>query len=407
MNIATVAVNGVRACVGSCSPIPAGIIGATVTFEHKDAMWDGLNKTVVFCGAVTRDVLNAGDVVTIPAEVVAKPGRVLRVGIYGTDAEGVIAIPTLWADLGFVRHAADPSGDESADPELPVWAQIQKDVEALKEGGADGASAYEIALANGFEGTEEEWLLSLAGPAGPRGATGETGAAGADGKSAYEYAKDGGYEGTEEEFAELMANGSGSYLPMPPAADIGQYIRVAAVDETGKVTETETVPAAVEEVAVHESYLIANIKDEFSLTTDVAEIPMAYKKSSGSHFEIDDDGNIVCKKSCMAETSCQFYIGSGFSTSDRIVFLVGSSSDATNRVELVHRVTSSSGEYCISSATSIVKYNEGEIVFVSGRNTTANRGTIKAYPNCTFVYLKVLMEAVTVEELDDLSEVEF
>ena len=30
-------------------------------------------------------------------------------------------------------------------------------------GGADGLSAYEIAVKNGFEGTEEEWLESLKG----------------------------------------------------------------------------------------------------------------------------------------------------------------------------------------------------------------------------------------------------
>lgn len=31
--------------------------------------------------------------------------------------------------------------------------------------GADGKSAYEIALENGFVGTEQEWLASLAGQA--------------------------------------------------------------------------------------------------------------------------------------------------------------------------------------------------------------------------------------------------
>lgn len=33
-------------------------------------------------------------------------------------------------------------------------------------GGADGLSAYEIALEHGFEGTEEEWLASLHGEDG-------------------------------------------------------------------------------------------------------------------------------------------------------------------------------------------------------------------------------------------------
>ena len=35
--------------------------------------------------------------------------------------------------------------------------------------GADGKSAYEIAVENGFPGTEQEWLDSLVGPEGPEG----------------------------------------------------------------------------------------------------------------------------------------------------------------------------------------------------------------------------------------------
>lgn len=41
--------------------------------------------------------------------------------------------------------------------------------------GADGESAYEIAVRNGFEGTEQEWLASLNGEKGDRGATGQRG----------------------------------------------------------------------------------------------------------------------------------------------------------------------------------------------------------------------------------------
>lgn len=37
------------------------------------------------------------------------------------------------------------------------------------EDGADGKSAYEIAVDNGFSGTEQEWLASLVGPQGPAG----------------------------------------------------------------------------------------------------------------------------------------------------------------------------------------------------------------------------------------------
>jgi len=54
--------------------------------------------------------------------------------------------------------------------------------------GKDGDSAYDVAVTNGFVGTEQEWLDSLVGPAlkGDTGDTGADGADGADGDSAYD-----------------------------------------------------------------------------------------------------------------------------------------------------------------------------------------------------------------------------
>ncbi len=42
----------------------------------------------------------------------------------------------------------------------------------------DGENAYDIAIKNGYEGTEEEWLLSLMGSSGPQGEKGEQGSQG-------------------------------------------------------------------------------------------------------------------------------------------------------------------------------------------------------------------------------------
>lgn len=44
--------------------------------------------------------------------------------------------------------------------------------------GNEGDSAYDIAVANGFEGTLEEWLISLRGPEGPVGPRGPQGVEG-------------------------------------------------------------------------------------------------------------------------------------------------------------------------------------------------------------------------------------
>ena len=48
--------------------------------------------------------------------------------------------------------------------------------------GADGLSAYQVAVANGFVGTQQQWLASLADGVGTPGATGATGATGPAGQ---------------------------------------------------------------------------------------------------------------------------------------------------------------------------------------------------------------------------------
>lgn len=50
-----------------------------------------------------------------------------------------------------------------------------------KEVGGRGYSAYEIAVQEGFVGTEEEWLASLVGPPGPEGPEGPEGREGPQG----------------------------------------------------------------------------------------------------------------------------------------------------------------------------------------------------------------------------------
>lgn len=58
------------------------------------------------------------------------------------------------------------------------FKQIDDYIEELKSGGTQGPpgkSAYEIAVENGFEGTEQEWLESLKGQDGKDGADGKDG----------------------------------------------------------------------------------------------------------------------------------------------------------------------------------------------------------------------------------------
>lgn len=133
MIIAKIRVNDVIAKTVYRKVIPAGIIGAQVELDYDDDIWHGLRKTVVFKSAVTKDVVTDANIVTIPPEVVEKPFFRFRIGVYGVDADGNIAIPTLWEDIGAILDATTPSGDISTDPSLPVWAQIQAMIGNLDE----------------------------------------------------------------------------------------------------------------------------------------------------------------------------------------------------------------------------------------------------------------------------------
>ena len=133
MIVAKIQVSGAIAHTLYKKVIPAGIIGAQVEFEYAEDIWRGLHKTVVFRGPVTKDVVTDSTIVTIPQEVAEKPLSLLSVGVYGVDAEGNLAIPTVWADLGIVRESANHSGDPTTDPSLPVWAQIKGMIGNLEE----------------------------------------------------------------------------------------------------------------------------------------------------------------------------------------------------------------------------------------------------------------------------------
>lgn len=171
--------------------------------------WDNLAKTAVFATeTVTVDVAEAAwtdGVCEIPHEVLATAGANVRVGLYGAGADGT-ALPTIWADLGLVRDGADPSGDASTDPTLPVWAQIEAAIgslsdltteakstlvaainEAAKTGSGAGGMALRVADGYIQYSTDgETWtnliaVAELKGETGARGPQGETGPKGETG----------------------------------------------------------------------------------------------------------------------------------------------------------------------------------------------------------------------------------
>lgn len=261
--------------------LTSGRIGAKIELEFSSD-WNGLSKIAVFTnGKVSIPVLNPSAVQEIPPEVLAEPYKKVSVSFYGYHTiDGVKdqALPTVYCDIGEVDRGSDPSGTQSVPPTPSEIEQLQSDVNDLAErvteleehggggssskawkptidengniswemdesdtppesqnikgpqgapggDGDDGKSAYEIAVDNGFVGTEEQWLESLKGQDGAPGAdgqNGEDGADGANGKSAYEIAVEHGFIGGEQQWLASLhgadgadgADGQDGYTPV-------------------------------------------------------------------------------------------------------------------------------------------------------------------------------------------------
>ncbi len=125
-------VNKVDAKLTMPETLTSGMVGKKIQFVLSSD-FDGLYTTAVFTnGTTTKDVLLSSDTTEIPHEVLELGSKPVTVGIHATNGSTLV-IPTIMCYLGRVKDGADPSGDESTDPTLPVWAQIQaqmKDINA-------------------------------------------------------------------------------------------------------------------------------------------------------------------------------------------------------------------------------------------------------------------------------------
>lgn len=103
-----------------------------------------------------------------------------------------------------------------------VWL-INRIVDDLNEILGNAASAYDLAVAYGFEGTEEEWLESLKGADGKDGQDGVDGKDGADGKDGEGYTlTDADKEAIGKAALKTQKGVLGGVFPMPDKVDSGQ-----------------------------------------------------------------------------------------------------------------------------------------------------------------------------------------
>ena len=113
--------------------IPAGIAGASVQVSFTDPVWGNLIKTVVFRGKETRIAEFDGNVAVIPHEVIPEPRIALYFGIFGHDPESDLQIPLIEVRLGTTEASTDADADPGTDPTLPIWAQLQQEIEEIKQ----------------------------------------------------------------------------------------------------------------------------------------------------------------------------------------------------------------------------------------------------------------------------------
>ena len=152
-----VKVDAARAACIKLDRLTDGMVGAKIEFQFSSE-WDNLTKIAVFTNPVTtKDVLLTSNECVIPWEILAEKHKRVRVGVYGMDGKEIV-LPTVYADIGVVFPAAEPSGDASANASPELWAQAtdiaQKALVAASEATQTASEVRADADAGKFNGPQ-------------------------------------------------------------------------------------------------------------------------------------------------------------------------------------------------------------------------------------------------------------
>ena len=251
-----------------------------------DGAWKTLHKVVQFtqCEETYNLVLGIGGTICLlPAEL--HPGAV-KMSLFGYDAESdtTLRATTVPVTLHIRPSGFVADGDTPIPPTLDLYTQLLKKLdekaaglqngkdgfspkvraEQMKSGvvitivdadgetsatlhngangekGTDGKSAYQIAVEQGYQGSESDWLSSLKGDKGEKGNTGakgNPGQDGAEGKSAYAIAVEHGYEDSEEKWLLSLKGEKGDAGERGEKGDTGLQGERGEKGETGQQGE--------------------------------------------------------------------------------------------------------------------------------------------------------------------------
>lgn len=126
-----VAVKGQKiTCEKIRGELVSGLKGVKVRFSWSGE-WQQLRRNAVFrAGSLSRKVMDLENECEIPWEVLVEPGKVLLIGVVGTDEEGNEVTPTLEAEMGEILRGANLAEDPTP---WPNWKWLQKVVETAIE----------------------------------------------------------------------------------------------------------------------------------------------------------------------------------------------------------------------------------------------------------------------------------
>ena len=227
---------------------------AFVSFRFVfDNEWEGLYKVVQFMqGENTYNISLGVDGYSckMPSELQAGCAEMSLFG-YAPDDETALRATTAPIKLRIEQSGFSSSGSEVVPPTPDLYQQLIAKIDekiASVHDGADGASAYEIAVENGYTGTEAEWLSSLkgekgdAGEQGIQGIQGEKGDTGEQGLQGIQGEKgekgDTGAAGKDGMNGTDGRDGANGFSPTVIVTETSTGATITATDKNGTTTAT-------------------------------------------------------------------------------------------------------------------------------------------------------------------------
>ncbi len=230
---------------------------AFVSFRFVfDNEWEGLYKVVQFMQDENTYNISLGVdgySCKMPSELQAGCAEMSLFG-YVPDDETALRATTAPIKLRIEQSGFSSSGSEVVPPTPDLYQQLIAKIDekiASVHDGADGASAYEIAVENGYTGTEAEWLSSLKGEKGDAGEQGIQGIQGEKGDTGEQ-----GLRGIQGEKGEKGDTGAAGKDGMN-----GTDGRDGANGFSPTATVTETDAGAVISITDKNGTTTANIKN--------------------------------------------------------------------------------------------------------------------------------------------------